>query len=408
MLTGIFRGIFRGKSPQLMYTTFNDSRLLYTLPIVSLLFFLWLQFWAGEFKASISVSKLDTFFLLDFEQVETLFPDLKQCGISIYAHQVEDILSTHQSRTVMLEESQLVIFPGYLAWETNWPQYGKGIGNLYRQGAMCRGNIWEKAYKFLQGEYDLPGNEPSNATKALSPEQRLLMIDSYPFYDMDAVQAEFSSNSFIWAKLNALDSKWDPKRDISLPPPPHFVNVPLISSEQPPGDLNVQNADYNSIKKKYFLTFKGSFRTNQLRGALAREINEPTQGIVIVDSSDPSSRSWDFKELILNSLFSLVIRGDVEFSYRFTEAVCSGGIPVLLADGWVPPLQSLSPFESYGVHVKESDYKNLTTILRTIEKNTNKIMQLQRNAALICQMHFASVERQVDGVLQASFKKQRG
>ncbi len=46
---------------------------------------------------------------------------------------------------------------------------------------------------------------------------------------------------------------------------------------------------------------------------------------------------------------------DVLFTYRFTEAVCSGGIPVMVTSSQVPPLQDLVPFDTYGVLIRDEE-----------------------------------------------------
>ena len=46
---------------------------------------------------------------------------------------------------------------------------------------------------------------------------------------------------------------------------------------------------------------------------------------------------------------------DVLFTYRFSEAVCSGGIPVMVTSSQVPPLQDLVPFDTYGVLIRDEE-----------------------------------------------------
>merc|ERR1719389_1347958 len=79
-----------------------------------------------------------------------------------------------------------------------------------------------------------------------------------------------------------------------------------------------------------------------------------------------TSESWDYDDLLHSSKFLLILRGDVEFSYRFNEVVCSGGIPVLVTDSWVPPFNELVPFESYGVLCKEDRVGELLPKLKSL------------------------------------------
>lgn len=52
---------------------------------------------------------------------------------------------------------------------------------------------------------------------------------------------------------------------------------------------------------------------------------------------------------------------DVLFTYRFSEAVCSGGIPVMVTSSQVPPLQDLVPFETYGVLIRDEEIPGAET-----------------------------------------------
>lgn len=49
------------------------------------------------------------------------------------------------------------------------------------------------------------------------------------------------------------------------------------------------------------------------------------------------------------------------FTYRFSEAVCSGGIPVMVTSSQVPPLQDLVPFETYGVLIRDEEIPGAET-----------------------------------------------
>lgn len=101
-------------------------------------------------------------------------------------------------------------------------------------------------------------------------------------------------------------------------------------------------------KKKYWLTFKGSFDNHPIRTELAK-LHNSSAGIIILDSAQEGD-GYNYDDLMSSSKFALVVRGHAEYSYRFTEVVGSGAVPVLAADGWVPPFSTLVPFRKYGVH----------------------------------------------------------
>lgn len=85
-------------------------------------------------------------------------------------------------------------------------------------------------------------------------------------------------------------------------------------------------------------------------------------------------------------------------SCRHSESICSGAIPVLIADDWVPPFESLVPFEKYGVMIKEKDAEKIVSELRQIPPERVKLMQW--SALRFCYRHIISVHKQWDTMLQ--------
>jgi len=216
----------------------------------------------------------------------------------------------------------------------------------------------------------------------------------------------YTRSDVIWAKLNLMEDRWRRNQDISLPPPPQhiFIPVPPLNGsafrddKYSDGSLGYKD---EGDDLKYFLTFKGKFRTHPIRKKLG-EMHNPGQGVIIVDSSGPSSKHWDFAEIMTMSKFTLVVKGDVEFSYRYTEAVCSGAVPVLVADGWVPPLQSLVPFETYGVRIKEDEIDKMLDVLHS---KWDVMDTLRREAKRVCQEYMGSLERQVESLLHIAWQQ---
>lgn len=373
------------------------------------------------------------FFLLTTDILESIFPDLSNCGITIYGQQAQEFLSKHPKRAASIEEAHLIIFAPYLAWETNWPIYQGLNKNFFRQGDHCRkksvqyaksiialreiisqGNCKESSMRsdiYLKSSEKEINNHKSNGrhqfssgaqvqTELKKNNQKVLLIDSFPFY-VSEIAASYNDPNFIWAKLNILESKWRPSDDISMPPPPHHVIISV-----PP--LNVLENEIEAVEsyegqsKGYFLTFKGNFATHSIRSKIGK-LHKPEEGIIIVDSSSKASSSWDFVDLMSNSEFTLAVRGDVEFSYRFTEAVCSGSVPVLVSDGWIVPFQSLVPFENYGIRILEDNVLEMVSILKGISKESRQ--KLQAEAQIVCQKYFGSVQRQIQTMLELALSK---
>lgn len=378
-------------------------------------------------EAKVDEEQSKNFFLMTTELLESIFPDLRNCGVTIYAQQVQEFLSRHPKRTSSIEEANVIVFAPYLAWETNWPIYKGQKRNFFRQGDRCRKQPVQYAksiialrFAILQDNFKesiKPGlsfndqkknskdhikasrvKNSSGAEIRIEKEkndQKVLLIDSSPFYNSE-IAASYNDSDFIWAKLNILESRWRRNEDISMPPPPHQVIIPVAPLNALEKEIEAVES-YERPSKEYFLTFKGNFATHSIRSTIAK-LHNPDQGIIIVDSSTNSSSSWDFVDLMSKSEFTLAVRGDVEFSYRFTEAVCSGSIPVLVSDGWIAPFQSLVPFENYGIRISEDAVLDMVSTLLSVSKASRQ--KLQAEAQIVCQKYFGSVERQIHTMLE--------
>jgi hypothetical protein len=259
--------------------------------------------------------------------------------------------------------------------ELNWPLYGDWDANTAKSGETCyESSMWE-AVKLVQHIRNFSSNKALFAT----------VVDSMPGYNFD--EKLFTSPLLSFAKLNTLASKWRKGRDISMPPP--MIDRPARLKYQEPEILGGK-------PKTYFLTFKGRFSTSKVREELGK-LHDPENGIVIVDSSLKESDQYSYEGVMSDSVYTLIVRGDAEFSYRFSEAVCSGAIPILIADGWVPPFESLVPFEMYGSAFMESDIREMVSVLR---KNTaDKAKQMQSEALRFCYRHIINVHKQWDTML---------
>jgi hypothetical protein len=64
-------------------------------------------------------------------------------------------------------------------------------------------------------------------------------------------------------------------------------------------------------------------------------------------------------------------------SYRFTEALSCGCIPVVLSDQWVPPFSELVPLQRYGLHVPERDWATVPAMLRALPASSVTALQQQ-------------------------------
>jgi hypothetical protein len=100
-----------------------------------------------------------------------------------------------------------------------------------------------------------------------------------------------------------------------------------------------------TCKKKYLLVFKGTndHYTRKNLGSLDNgkdvrvTLTEFKSNCGKDDEAHKSCGKGEFSELLLNSTFGLVIRGDTYYSYRFLEVISAGVVPVIFSDKWALP-----------------------------------------------------------------------
>ena len=118
--------------------------------------------------------------------------------------------------------------------------------------------------------------------------KHVLVIDLHAWGWRDGYSPFYNgANGLIWAKLEPLAGRqWRAQIDVSVPPPPHHVGMPVaplfnataqqlaeVAAWEPPSEYEV------------FVSFKGRFSTNGVRPVLGR-LHDPTQGVVIVNSEN--------------------------------------------------------------------------------------------------------------------------
>jgi hypothetical protein len=94
----------------------------------------------------------------------------------------------------------------------------------------------------------------------------------------------------------------------------------------------------NETSRPYFLTFAGNFR-DKIRQELLK-VHDPRKEVYIFKRQDFEKHlDGKYEDMLSKSKFALTPRGDNKFSYRFTEVLSAGAIPVVHADGLVLPFR---------------------------------------------------------------------
>ncbi len=88
----------------------------------------------------------------------------------------------------------------------------------------------------------------------------------------------------------------------------------------------------------------------------------------------PLDARREFIDNIVNSDFTLCVRGDANISYRFYETLSLGRIPLFVDTDCVLPLEDVVDYDRFVLFV---DYKNLTNIAYTFKESYNNISDKQ-------------------------------
>ena len=117
------------------------------------------------------------------------------------------------------------------------------------------------------------------------------------------------------------------------------------------------------------VVFRGSTRkaTTGIRLAL-RKLNGTQIGALGLVSINSDLSSDAFENDMRDASFALAPRGDAWFSYRLSEVLASGVIPIIVSDGWVLPFEELVPWETLALVVAEANVSSIPARLAGLSR----------------------------------------
>jgi len=323
-------------------------------------------------EASSDVQCNRRFYSYTFDEFEDSFPELRECFLTTYAALVHSVAKQAPCRAQRQNEADVLMVPPYLALECNWPAYSGNYcfnaANSYRPGILCEGQVISAVAKL----------------QALNPTKSVLLVSHNIWFNpYEFGKEEYAIPGRIWAKVGSRLPFYRPGLDVSMPPPA-TKRCELTPTEAYEEKLSA---------KRYFLSFKGRMK-QPLRIKIAELFHNGVDQVVV----DSDNTAYDFDTLLESSIFNLVLGGDMDWSYRFNEAVCSGGVPVLVTEHWIPPFSEFLPFDSYGVLVYERNFQDLLMTLKAIPER--KVQQLREAARHACATAFGSTRTSVSVLLK--------
>lgn len=167
-------------------------------------------------------------------------------------------------------------------------------------------------------------------------------------YSIEAIKDHPISLVAISARISSIDES----RDQGLVPP---MPKPIILTEKEVHDIWSCEAEQTS-SRPYHAVYIGNGRNgknyefNKKYNGGARQayfpFHDEKNGIIILDSSDEESQiltssvaNMTYSDIMRNTSFGIAPRGDNKFSYRFSEVLSAGAIPVVHADDWLWPFR---------------------------------------------------------------------
>jgi hypothetical protein len=179
--------------------------------------------------------------------------------------------------------------------------------------------------------------------------------------------------------------------DHGLPPP---AVSPVVLTARQKQDIE----ECSEESRPNFLVFAGNFR-DKTRKALKGLHNEK-KGVLIFGRKQRGKylNGTSFQDLLAGSKFALSPRGDNRFSYRFTEILSAGAIPVVHSDGWVLPFrEELVDWKECALHIPEKDASRTLEILSQIDDK--KRCQMRKRCYEIYQKYMATGEGTIAGIV---------
>eukprot|EP00475_Leptophrys_vorax_P043819 TRINITY_DN854_c0_g1_i1.p1 TRINITY_DN854_c0_g1~~TRINITY_DN854_c0_g1_i1.p1 ORF type:complete len:414 (-),score=94.26 TRINITY_DN854_c0_g1_i1:1198-2439(-) len=313
-----------------------------------------------------------------------------QCQ-TIWTKIMMQALLQHPQRTTDINEADVVFADFEEAFEINWPDYGGVHSN------------------WINGWFNHSSCEYFPCTKI----QRLLHDPRYSklkfvTWDLmgsgDPDRCGLLGDRVITACYSCVEGRFKHGRDIGIAP---NAIVPF--------EVSLEQVKERCRNSKYLFTFKGAGRDQGtgLRRRVA-DLHNGADMILLIDDEQRAggttrmndSKVVEYAELMENTQFGAVMRGDDSFSFRFTEVLSAGVIPVIYSDGLVLPFEEFINWDEVAVRIPESQVHLTESILRSF--SLDEICSRRERAWHIYQQHLLTIGKQIDAILKIIQQRKTG
>jgi hypothetical protein len=250
----------------------------------------------------------------------------------------------------------------------------------------------------------------TTTTPTNSSQNRLVILDCRGNgQSVSFRQQQQTSSQLAMVSLSSTAQQLQLSVDQGLPPPA-IRTIQLSTNEQAAIQSCTNNNNHNSnnhddennTDRTFWLSFAGSYQRHAIRKKLAQldttttttmmrrgkrrhrhgSVILPSNGnhtILITDTKRLQKRyqNLTYTDLLKQSKFAAVPRGDNLYSYRFTEVLAAGAIPVLFANqDWVLPFRTeLVDWDACIIRIDDVNISNTVSILQGYMAESSSLSQ---------------------------------
>ena len=278
---------------------------------------------------------------------------------TLYYSSLRDSIRKRPDFTANPGPNDLILPAEDTSMETNWPRYASG------DPAANRGIFHIRSLKSYLWALRFSSHP-------------VLLVNMQPFIRVPLIMAQCAQ--VIVADINLLDSERARNpRTISLP------GMPITVGTFRPSDkhrlASFRGVDSHPVRQALMAL-------NGVAG-ITCEIVSPANHFGKIDAQK-NQIDQEYYQLLNESIFAIVPRGDAHFSYRLLEVMSFGCIPIILSDGLILPFDRTIPWETLSVHVAEGDVERIPDILARF--TPDQIAEMQRNVVRCYHDHLGNFD----------------
>ncbi|GFH47727.1 hypothetical protein CTEN210_04202 [Chaetoceros tenuissimus] len=276
--------------------------------------------------------------------------------------------------------------------ESNYPKYGQGLENntdrYFGRASYSMSHLWNNCVECappksgIHLEYTTLFQAAKEKSNNLNINVTLMLFDCAGFGNcIDGNKGKKNPNistsiTFLSGDLNKIDQQIDQ----GLIPPANKQAMLTPEEEESIRSCNSEKMrDFNVVYMGNFRNGRNTEFHNTYGGARMsyRDYHNIKKGFFIqhTDASKPkdprsnnTKETLSFVQVLKRSKIALAPRGDNKFSYRFTEVLSAGAIPVYHGDNYVLPFRpELIDWSKCAIIFPEKDSGNVT--MTYIEQN---------------------------------------